>query len=72
MKAAAGRDTSAPSAPPREQIFLATSRLRVNNKTLPKPLPLAGGACQDQSRSRSLMLVFERVCASTRLTITAQ
>ena len=26
----------------------------------------------NQSRSNSLMLVFDRVCASTRLTITAQ
>ena len=29
------------------------------------------GLCDDQSRNKSLMLVLERVCASTRLTMMA-
>src|SRR3989344_1211326 len=46
---------------------------RVQTRRACKEGVLAGPDSAHQApRSRSLMLVFERVCASTRLTITAQ
>jgi hypothetical protein len=46
------------------ELFLRTPQLR--------PSPEGEGRLKDQSRSSSLMPVFDRVFASTRLTITAQ